>query len=505
MNTKILPIFRAFKSRLSRKIAFGVFTSLVIIETVLLIPSIQKRELEILERSRAITQGKVEWIANNFRQASGTELLAQVQQLQKDVMLKQIVGGIVYEIDGKEVGEFGESPTLNYADIKSSEFSGLNRPSLNRRNDDRYDAAWIVPTAKNIYVVVIRHNIDSINLELAMYVWGIVGLVVIIATFLTLTTMLIVGENVISPILRLREDFNAAANAVSQDSSNHDFYALSERRQDELGDVMASFNQMFEQIRQEMRDRKAAEASLKVEQEKAEQLLLNILPEAIVAQLKESSDAIADRFDEVTILFADIVGFTELSAKISPTELVIFLNEIFSKFDLLAQKHGLEKIKTIGDAYMVVGGLPTPRTDHAEAVANMALEMNEVIKQFKIDGHRDLQLRVGINTGVVVAGVIGLRKFIYDLWGDAVNLASRMESHSIPGEIQVSEDTYLRIKDKYIFEDRGLINVKGKGEMRTYFLRSHFTTINISDPTNLMRSPNHKLEKMTVDAIALTL
>jgi len=491
MNTKILPIFRSFKSRLSRKIAFGVFTSLVIIEAVLLVPSIQKREMEILERSRAITQGKIEWIANNFRQASGIELLAQVQQLQSDIMLKQIVGGVVYEVDGKEVGKFGESPTLNYADIKSRGFTGLNS-----RNDDRYDAAWFVPTAQNTYLIVVRHNVDSLNLELVVYVWGIIGLVVIIATFLTLTTMLIVGKNVITPILRLREDLNAAANAVSQDASNHDFYALSERRQDELGDVMASFNKMFEQIRQEMRDRKAAEASLKVEQEKSEQLLLNILPEAIVAQLKESSDAIADRFDEVTILFADIVGFTELSAKISPTELVIFLNEIFSKFDLLAQKHGLEKIKTIGDAYMVVGGLPTPRADHAEAVANMALEMNEVIKQFKIDGYRELQLRVGINTGVVVAGVIGLRKFIYDLWGDAVNLASRMESHSIPGEIQVSEDTYLRIADKYIFEDRGLINVKGKGEMRTYFLRSHFTTMNINDSINLGRSPNHKLEKI---------
>jgi len=490
MNTKILPIFRSFKSRLSRKIAFGVFTSLIIIETVLLVPSVQKREVEILGQLKAITQGKIEWITNDSSQASGTELLAQVQQLQKDVMLKKIVGGVVYEVDGTEVGKFGESPTLNYAYIKSHGFA-----SLNSRNNDRYDTVWFVPTTQNTYIVVIRHNIDGLNLDLAMYVLRIVGLVVIIAAFLTLTTMLIVGKNVITPILRLREDLNALANAVSQDSSNHDFYALSEHRQDELGDVMVSFNQMFEQIRQEIRDRKAAEASLKVEQEKAEQLLLNILPEAIVAQLKESSDAIADRFDEVTILFADIVGFTELSAKISPTELVIFLNEIFSKFDLLAQKHGLEKIKTIGDAYMVVGGLPTPRPDHAEAVANMALEMNEVIKQFKIDGHRELQLRVGINTGVVIAGVIGLRKFIYDLWGDAVNLASRMESHSIPGEIQVSEDTYRRIKDKYIFEDRGLINVKGKGEMRTYFLRSHFTTINISDSTNLRRSHSQEIEK----------
>lgn len=480
MGTKIFNIVQLFKSRLSCRISFGVFVGLAIIEALLLVPSVQKRESEILEQSRQITQGKIEWIANNFPDATGVELLAQVQQLQNNVMLRQIAGGTIYESKGKEVGKFGEPPAMSYADIKIRGYANLSS-----RYGDRYDAAWLVPTSKNNYVIVIRHNIDYIYVQLTIYVLGITASVLIIAVFLTLTTMLIVGESVITPILRLREDLNAAAEAVSKDLSNPSFYALSSQRQDELGDVMASFNQMFEQIRHEMRDRKLAEASLKIEQEKSERLLLNILPDAIVVQLKESSDAIADRFDEVTILFADIVDFTALSASIPPKELVIFLNKIFSEFDVLAQKHGLEKIKTIGDAYMLAGGLPTRRPDHAEAVAAMALDMLETIKRFNIDGHKELELRIGINTGVVVAGVIGLRKFIYDLWGDAVNIASRMESHGIPGQIQVSEATYQRLMYKYILDERGLIQVKGKGEMRTYFLRSQINQINLFDQKSL--------------------
>jgi len=491
MEIKIPNIVRLFKSRLSRRISYGVFVGLAIIEILLLVPSVLKRESEILEQSRQITQGKIEWIANNFPNASGLDLLAQVQQLQSDVMLRQIAGGTIYESGGKEVGKFGESPTMSYADIKLRGYANLST-----RYGYRYDAAWLVPTSKNNYVIVIRHNIDNIYVQLTIYVLGIIGSVLIVAVFLTLTTMLIVGEYVITPILRLREDLNAAAEAVSKDLSNPSFYALSAQRQDELGDVMASFNQMFEQIRHEMRDRKAAEASLKIEQEKSERLLLNILPDTIVAQLKESSEAIADRFDEVTILFADIVDFTVLSAAIPPKELVVFLNKIFSEFDILAQKHGLEKIKTIGDAYMLAGGLPTRRPDHAEAVAAMALDMLEVIKQFKFDGHKELELRIGINTGVVVAGVIGLRKFIYDLWGDAVNLASRMESHGIAGEIQVSEATYQRLMHKYVLEERGLIQVKGKGEMKTYFLRSHMPFSIPTIPKDLIQSRSSQFSKV---------
>jgi len=212
-------------------------------------------------------------------------------------------------------------------------------------------------------------------------------------------------------------------------------------------------------------------AALQYQQEQSERLLLNILPEAIAHRLKHSSDIIADTFADVTVLFADIVGFTQLSSRISPSDLVNLLNEIFSAFDHLAEKHGLEKIKTIGDAYMVVGGLPTPRSDHAEAIIEMALDMQETIAQFSCDPGESMKLRIGINSGAVVAGVIGIKKFIYDLWGDTVNTASRMESHGLPGYIHVTSATYELLQDKYIFENRGTIEVKGKGEMTTYFIK----------------------------------
>ena len=204
--------------------------------------------------------------------------------------------------------------------------------------------------------------------------------------------------------------------------------------------------------------------------EKSENLLLNILPAEIAHQLKQQQSAIANRFDEVTILFADLVNFTELAAQISPIELVNSLNQIFSSFDRLAEIYGLEKIKTIGDAYMVVGGLPNPHSNHAVAVAKMALDMQQEITEFKTATGQPVQIRIGINTGSVVAGVIGLKKFSYDLWGDAVNLASRMESHGIPGKIQVSEVTYLLIKDEFQLEERGIIKIKSRGELTTYFL-----------------------------------
>jgi len=215
-----------------------------------------------------------------------------------------------------------------------------------------------------------------------------------------------------------------------------------------------------------------AEQALRVEQEESERLLLNILPAPIAEQLKHDPGAIAEHFDEVSILFADIVGFTSLSERLSPVELVNLLNEVFSRFDELAEYLGLEKIKTIGDAYMVAAGLPVPRADHAEAIADMALAMQNVVDHLQFEQTEKFQIRIGINTGIVVAGVIGIKKFIYDLWGDTVNVASRMESSGEPGGIQVTEATYQRLKNKYLFEKRGTIQVKGKGEMVTYWLQS---------------------------------
>jgi class 3 adenylate cyclase len=212
------------------------------------------------------------------------------------------------------------------------------------------------------------------------------------------------------------------------------------------------------------------------ERAKSERLLLNVLPAPIAARLRDSVGTIADGFDGVTVLFADIVDFTTLSATATPNQVVEFLNGLFSRFDRLAERHGLEKIKTIGDAYMVAGGLPVPRSDHADAVADMALDM---MAELGAVDHRlgaDIQLRIGIDTGPVVAGVIGVRRFIYDLWGDTVNTASRMESQGVPGSIQVTERTYQQLCSHYSFTERGPVFVKGKGEMKTWFLEGRLAT-----------------------------
>ena len=221
----------------------------------------------------------------------------------------------------------------------------------------------------------------------------------------------------------------------------------------------------------ETAERLRAQQEAARERERAEHLLLNILPGSIARRLQEGESLIADHFPEATVLFADIVGFTELSAGIAPQEVVGMLNRIFSSFDQLASDHGLEKIKTIGDAYMVVGGVPAPRADHTEAVVEMALQMIERCTQLNRDAERPIVMRIGINTGPVVAGVIGIRKFIYDLWGDTVNLASRMESHGIGGQIQVTEAVYERLRGKYDFTPRGEIEVKGRGQQAVFLLR----------------------------------
>ena len=211
-------------------------------------------------------------------------------------------------------------------------------------------------------------------------------------------------------------------------------------------------------------------ALLRVEQEKSENLLLNILPKEIAAILKNENRTIADLYDGASILFADMVGFTPLTAHMQPREMVDLLNRVFTHFDSLVDKHGLEKIRTIGDSYMVAAGVPRPRADHAQALAGMALEIQEYLRTDPACLSQRLNFRIGINSGPVVAGVIGRKKFIYDLWGDAVNTASRMESHGTPGRIQITRSTYELIRDQFVCELRGRIPIKGKGEMETWYL-----------------------------------
>lgn len=209
---------------------------------------------------------------------------------------------------------------------------------------------------------------------------------------------------------------------------------------------------------------------LEIEKEKSERLLLNILPQAIAERLKHGEDTIAERFAEVTVLFADIVDFTFLANRTEPEELVSLLNDLFSRFDRLAERHGLEKIKTIGDSYLVVGGLPVPSPDQAEVVAAMALEMLAATADLNRERGTSFALRIGLNTGPVVAGVIGRKKFTYDLWGTTVNLASRMQSSGLPNHVHLSEDTRRLLRDKFHVTARGTVNCKGLGEVRSYLL-----------------------------------
>jgi class 3 adenylate cyclase len=216
---------------------------------------------------------------------------------------------------------------------------------------------------------------------------------------------------------------------------------------------------------------RVARAALAREFDRSERLLYNILPRPIAARLKEDTHNIADGFDECSVLFCDIVGFTQLSQKLSPNELVRVLNQIFSAFDVLAEAHEVEKIKTIGDAYMAASGIPMRRFDHADAIANMAIDMRTYMEHFRRTTPHPLSVRIGIHSGPAVAGVIGRKKFIYDLWGDTVNTAARMESHGIPNQIQVTEKTHEILSETFRFEDRGIQDVKGKGPMHTFILK----------------------------------
>ncbi|MEC4804932.1 MAG: adenylate/guanylate cyclase domain-containing protein [Jaaginema sp. PMC 1079.18] len=223
-------------------------------------------------------------------------------------------------------------------------------------------------------------------------------------------------------------------------------------------------------ILRDITQRLATEAALRAQKEQTERLLLNILPARIVSRLKSDPQSIAEKFDKVTVLFADLADFTELASQLAPIDLVNLLNSVFSEFDRLTETYELEKIKTIGDAYMVVGGLSTRCDDHAIAIAEFALDVQTALEKFNQKSQRHLKMRIGIHSGPVVAGVIGLKKFIYDLWGDTVNVASRMESHGMVNRIQVTDTTYALIRDRYNFEPRGPIPIKGKGLMKTYWL-----------------------------------
>jgi adenylate cyclase len=232
------------------------------------------------------------------------------------------------------------------------------------------------------------------------------------------------------------------------------------------GTCAVLFTVMFYALREIAR----AEAATAREYERSEALLVNILPASVADRLKIPGTVIADRYDEASIMFADMAGYTARASDTAPDDLVHFLNRVFSEFDRLVEIHGLEKIKTTGDGYMVVSGVPTPRPDHTEALARLALDMRAAAADLTDRHGRSVPVRIGIATGPVVAGVVGTHKFFYDVWGDAVNVASRMESTGTEGQIQVSADAYQRLDHDFALEERGEIDVKGKGRMRTWYL-----------------------------------
>ena len=236
------------------------------------------------------------------------------------------------------------------------------------------------------------------------------------------------------------------------------------RSRDEIGQLCVAFNGMVDELREK-------NTLIEGKNRENEELLLNVLPAPIANRLRGGEQRIADGFAEVTVAFADLVGFTALSSDMPPQQVVTLLNGLFTRFDVAAQELGIEKIKTVGDSYMAVCGMPVPVADHAERMVRMAIRMVHITREHALENQVNMKVRVGVNSGPVVAGVIGKSKYIYDLWGDTVNLASRMESGGIPDSVQVTRPVYEKLKGQFVFEARGAIEVKGKGSVEAWLLR----------------------------------
>ncbi|NJN73676.1 MAG: adenylate/guanylate cyclase domain-containing protein, partial [Limnothrix sp. RL_2_0] len=466
--------------RISRRVAFWIFASIVAIEAIILVPSARRQEQELLRQLEDKTSIKVTWLMATWSgmelngadlappEADADKVLQNLRAITQDSEDLNLLGGAIYDNQGKILASFGDRLVLDWPIIQAGKRTDKNEA------EHYYEFTWTGSTMGK-YTVVLRHDITMLQAELVQYKLRIAGLVLIISVFVTGSTMLVMQILVISPVLKLREDLQAAGELVShapEKISNTSFHSFHHHRNDELGDVMDAFHAMLDRTASEIQQRILAEQKVRKEQEKSDELLLNILPSSVANELKENRHYVAQGFDQVSILFADLVGFTALSTYKSPEEIVTLLNDVFSSFDRLSEVYNLEKIKTIGDAYMIAGGLPMPQPGHADCIADMAMEMQIEIERINLMQDHPLQLRIGIHCGSVVAGVIGTRKFIYDLWGDAVNVASRMESQGLPGMIQVTSDFKDQLGDRYIFEQREQIEVKGKGLMQTYFLVS---------------------------------
>jgi class 3 adenylate cyclase len=369
-------------------------------------------------KARGIPQHKIDRI-----KAYGTTVL------QQEVRLPSVEAALAgKEGSGVQVGSSGGRSLVSYGP--------LNVPGLHWTIASRMDESEALAA------------VSDMRTRLRLWTLAVVLLTALVALLLT--------RSIVRPVQALAD---ASEKVAAGDLS----VRVPVTSKDELGTLTRTFNNMVESIRQ-----KTAEVAEKNRENEA--LLLNILPGPIADRLKGGESSIADSFAEVTVLFADIVGFTVLSGQIPPAEVVEFLNNLFTRFDALAHRHGVEKIKTIGDAYMAVAGLPNPYPDHAKRMVDMAMEMLEETRAYSREHGKEITIRIGVNAGPVVAGVIGSSKFIYDLWGDTVNVASRMESHGVAGAIQVTRPVYDALKDDYEFEERGQIDVKGKGLIETWIV-----------------------------------
>lgn len=292
----------------------------------------------------------------------------------------------------------------------------------------------------------------------------------IILLLSTIVSVVLIRSRLLRPIERLAE--------VAEHVSSGDMKVRSNLRgTDEIGQFGQTFDSMITSVNQHLDEVESARStlaeqavSLEEERQRSEHLLLNVLPATIADRLKGGEEGIAEAFPEVSVLFSDIVGFTKMSARVGAKQVVDMLNEVFGLLDKLAVKHGVEKIKTIGDCYMVAAGVPDRSPTHTQQIAAFSLEMQATIKDYAAKSGRDINMRTGIHTGTVVAGIVGTTKFSYDLWGDVVNIASRMESTGEPGQIQVSDAVRIRLQDDFNFDARGEVEIRGKGPMHTWYL-----------------------------------
>ncbi len=284
------------------------------------------------------------------------------------------------------------------------------------------------------------------------------------AVLIAACVLFVQRRRVLAPLAMVRESAEAVAAGQFDRPIEHE-------ANDEMGQLVGAFNQMLKSTHDSLQRLRDSGNRLKAEKDRSEELLLNILPATIAQRMQSGETTIADEFPAVTVLFADIVGFTPVTDRLGPSEIVRLLGEVFGLFDARLATHGVEKIKTIGDCYMVVGGVPEAVADHARRTAEFALGIRDDFRRWSEENGLELEIRIGMHSGTAVAGVVGDKRFVYDIWGDVVNVASRMESTGRPGEIHVSEPTYVGLRDLYKFEAVGVVEVKGKGPMRTWILK----------------------------------